>query len=205
MFKLRKHRRVKFCGTEIWCKIWRKTDLFFQKWHEEVSKFSQEHSKVSKLGLWWNSFIQSRKCISLKFIMDLCIMIINDAKIWMMQNLKRHWPVSSKLTWEIWWILIWAHETSKMFTLMGCFWLKYLMFELKKYRGVIYVWWHWRLMQNLKENLLVLSKRTWRICQIFTGNKWRFHYVQKSGKIKIKIKNNQMDLMQCENFILPWK
>ena len=41
-------------GTEDWRKIWRKTDLCFQKWHEELSKFSPEHSKVSKLGLWWN-------------------------------------------------------------------------------------------------------------------------------------------------------
>ena len=50
-----------------WCKIWRKTDLCVQKWREEFGKFSSEHSKVSKLGLCWNPFIKSRKCISLKF------------------------------------------------------------------------------------------------------------------------------------------
>ena len=85
---------------------------------------------------------------------------------------------------------------------MGFFYLKWKMYELKIYRGVIchdhkewckigggidlscqnwheefdkfwpkhtkiYIWWHWRLMQNLKENWFVLSKMTWRICQIF--------------------------------------
>ena len=62
------------------------------------------------------------------------------------------WPEHSKI--------------SKICTLMGCFWPKYIMFELKKVQRS-YVWWHWRLMQNLKENWLVLSKMTWRIWQIF--------------------------------------
>ena len=44
----------------------RKTDLWFGKWQEEFGNFSPEHSKVSKLGLWWNPFIQSRKCTGLK-------------------------------------------------------------------------------------------------------------------------------------------
>ena len=46
---------------EEWCKIWRKTDLWFAKWHENFGKFSPEHLKVSKLGLWWDHFVQSRK------------------------------------------------------------------------------------------------------------------------------------------------
>ena len=31
-----------------------------------------------------------------------------------------------------------------------------------------YVWWHWTLIQNLKENWLLLSKMTWGIWEIFT-------------------------------------
>ena len=31
-----------------------------------------------------------------------------------------------------------------------------------------YVWWHWKLVQNLKENWLVLPKLTWGIWKIFT-------------------------------------
>ena len=34
--------------TEEWCKIWRKTDLLFQKW-QEFGEFWSEHSKVSKI------------------------------------------------------------------------------------------------------------------------------------------------------------
>ena len=56
MFELKTYRRVMFDGTEYWCKIWRKTGFCFQKWHEEFGKFSPEHLKVSKFGLWWDSF-----------------------------------------------------------------------------------------------------------------------------------------------------
>ena len=40
IFELKKYRRVTFDGTEAWCKVWRKTDLCFLKWHEEFVKFS---------------------------------------------------------------------------------------------------------------------------------------------------------------------
>ena len=45
MFELKKacyvwlHWGVMFDCTEDWCKIWRKTDLCFLKWHEEFGKF----------------------------------------------------------------------------------------------------------------------------------------------------------------------
>ena len=73
---------VIFHDTEEWCKIWRKTNLWFGKWHEEFGKFSPEHWKVSKLGLSWDPFVQKRKCMSLKFTGDLCVMTMkNDTKI----------------------------------------------------------------------------------------------------------------------------
>ena len=50
-------------------------------------------------------------------------------------------------------------KLSKICTLMDCFWPKHIMFELKKIQRC-YVWWHWILMQNLRENWLVLSKIT---------------------------------------------
>ena len=117
MFELKKYRGVIFHDTEEWCKIWRKTDLWFGKWHEEFGKFSPEHSKVSKLGLWWDPFIQSRKCKSLNFTGGLCITTKK-----MMQNLERNWLVISKLAWGIWGILTWALE--KTCTLMDSFWPK---------------------------------------------------------------------------------
>ena len=73
MFDLKKYRGVIFHETERWCKIWRKTDLWFGKWHGEYGKCSPEHLKVSKLRLWWDPLIQSRKSMSLKFTEGLCV------------------------------------------------------------------------------------------------------------------------------------
>ena len=44
----KKYGEVIFDGTEYWYKVWEKTDLYFQKWHEEFSKFSPEHVRKSK-------------------------------------------------------------------------------------------------------------------------------------------------------------
>ena len=46
------------------CKIWRKTGLWFGKWHEASGKFSSEHLKVSELVFSWDHFAQNRKCTS---------------------------------------------------------------------------------------------------------------------------------------------
>ena len=51
-FDLKKSRGVTYHDNEEWCKIWRKTDLWFEKWHEEFGKVSPEHLEMSKLGLW---------------------------------------------------------------------------------------------------------------------------------------------------------
>ena len=67
---------------EEWYKIWRKTDLLLGKRLEEFGKFSPEDSQVSKLELWWDTFVQSRKCMTLKLTEELRVMPIkNDTKI----------------------------------------------------------------------------------------------------------------------------
>ena len=73
-----------FHGTEMWCKIWSKAGFEFGKWHEELSKFWPKHSKVSKFGLWWDSFIQSRECVEVKFEEELWRMKGNEewGKVW---------------------------------------------------------------------------------------------------------------------------
>ena len=66
-------------------------------------------------------------------------------------------------------------STQKIFTLMGCFWANYLLFELKKYRGVIFhdteewckIW--------INPDLMV-SKMAW-------GIGWTFIRAPKSLKI----------------------
>ena len=41
MFELNMYRRVMFDGNEDWCKIWKKTDLCFTKWHEDLANFNR--------------------------------------------------------------------------------------------------------------------------------------------------------------------
>ena len=83
-----------------------------------------------------------------------------------MQNLKRTWLVNSKLTWGIWRILSWALEKLKNFHFNGLLLTKvYNVWAKKIKRSSVRL--HWGLMQNLKENWLVLSKMTWRILQVF--------------------------------------
>ena len=82
LFELQKYRGGIFHDTEELCKFWRKTDQWFEKRHEKFGKFSPEHLKVSKLGLWWDPFVQSRKSMTLKFAEKLCAMTMkNDTKI----------------------------------------------------------------------------------------------------------------------------
>ena len=65
-----------------------------------------------------------------------------------------------------------AHsKISKIYTLMGWFWPKYIMFQLKKYRGVMFDctqdWYKvWR------KTGLCFQKLTWGIWQIFTRALW---------------------------------
>ena len=47
-FQLKKYRGVMSHDTEEWCKIWRKTDLLFQKW-QEFGEFWSEHSILQNL------------------------------------------------------------------------------------------------------------------------------------------------------------
>ena len=63
-FDQKKYRGVIVNDTEESCKIWRKTDLWFGKWHEEFGRFSSEHLKMSKLVLSWGPFVKNRKCTS---------------------------------------------------------------------------------------------------------------------------------------------
>ena len=96
LFELKKYRGVIFHDTEEWYKIWRKTHLWFGKWHEEFGKFSPDHLKVSKLGLWWDPLSK----VGEVWPQNLPRSYVSwQRKI--MQNLKRNWFVIWKLTWGI--------------------------------------------------------------------------------------------------------
>ena len=40
--------------------------------------FHQSMFKSKKLGLWWDPYIQSRKCMSLKFIGEFCVLTMKN-------------------------------------------------------------------------------------------------------------------------------
>ena len=90
-----------FDGTEYWCNIWNKTDLRFQIWHKEFSKFSSERFQKSEN---WDF-----DGILLSKVENLWAQSLQGSFVswqWkMIQNLKRNWLVSSKLTGGIWPIL----------------------------------------------------------------------------------------------------
>ena len=52
-------------------------------------------------------------------------------------------------------------KVSKIYTLMGSVWPKYIMFELKNYREVIFH--DTRVDAKIKKNWLMVWKMTWRI------------------------------------------
>ena len=113
------------------------------------------------MELWWGPFIQTRKCISLKFTEEFfagefCVMTMkNDAKFEeeLTGQLKINIRNLTKFGQS-------TQKSQKLMALMGFFWTKYIVFELKKVQGS-YVWRQWILIQHLEENWLVRSKMTW--------------------------------------------
>ena len=122
--------------------------------------------------MWW-ILIKALKSLS-NLLFDWCLLckvynvwpkkykgvLIHDAEVSC-----KIWRTDSKMT-GIWWIFTKALRNLKIFTFMGYFCPKYIMFELKKYRGVMFYdneeWWKiWRL------NWLVVWKMMWGICAKF--------------------------------------
>ena len=65
---------------EDWRKIWRKTDLLFQKW-QEFSEYWPEHSKASKIYISIGSYSAKYLIFDLKSIEELSFLTVkNDAK-----------------------------------------------------------------------------------------------------------------------------
>ena len=155
-FEIKKYRGVIFHETEEEYKIWRGIDLSFQNWYKEFDKFWSEHSKVSKIfplmGFFWAKYI----LFKLKKYRGVIFQETEEGyKIWRGINLSfQYWH---KEFYKFW------HEhskVSKIFTLMGSFWAKYILLELKKVERS-YLSWHRRMMQSLKKNWLVAWKMTW--------------------------------------------
>ena len=85
---------------------------------------------------------------------------------------------------------------------MGCFSPKYLMFELRKYQGFLCLM-TLKIDAKFEGKLTCSSKKDME-------NLANFHRLKNSdfileSKIVELNRNNQIDQMQCENFILHWK
>ena len=122
----KKYRGVIFHDPEDGCKIWRKTDLLFQKW-QEFSEIWPEHSKVYK---------------TCTFICSYC------AKYLMFDLKKYRWVIfhETEEGYKIWRGIVWSFQNwhkefdkfwpeyskvSKIFTLTGSFWAKLYCLSLK--------------------------------------------------------------------------
>ena len=71
MFELKKCRKVRFDHTEYWCKIWRKNDLWFQKWHRNLANFYQSMFESLNIGTLMGSFYLKYKMCELKIYRGL--------------------------------------------------------------------------------------------------------------------------------------
>ena len=176
--------------NEYWCNIWRKTDLFFQKWPEEFSQFSPEHV--------WKSKNWDFDGILLSKVENLWSRNLKGSFVswqWkMIQNLKRNWLVNSKLTWEIWQILTRALENPKnlhfnrpLLTRVCNTWAKKSIEEL----CLVTL----KLMQNLKETGLCFLKF------LLTG--WiviSFYKVKWQNLLKAELTDSLWKLPGCSQF-----
>ena len=163
LFELKKYRGVVFHDTEEWYKIWRGIDMSFQNWHGEFDEFWPEHLKISKILTLMGSFWAEYILFELKKYRGV---IFHDTEGW--YKLWRGIDLSFQ-NWQEEFDIVWLEhlQVSKIFPLMGSFWAKYILPELKKVQRS-YLSWHWRVIQNLETNRLVVLKLTWRNWQIFT-------------------------------------
>ena len=158
-------------------RIWTGMNLSFQNWHEEFDEFWHEHLKVSKIFILMRSFWAKYILFELKKYRGVIFHETEEGyKIWRGIDLSfknwhkefdKFWPERSKV--------------SKIFTLMGSLWAKYVLFELKKYREVIFheteerykIWraidssfqnWHKESVSYDYDFNKVLKKRLWHKC-----------------------------------------
>ena len=126
-----------FDCTQDWCKVWKRTGLFFQKLSWEIWKIFTRALESLWIGkVHWTRMASF--CLKLK---------IYELKIYrgVMDHKNEEWCenwrgiYSSVQNWHKEFDEFWPKHSKipKTCTLIGCFWPKY-MFELKKYRRAIF-------------------------------------------------------------------
>ena len=155
LFELKDYRRVVFRETEEGYKIWGGIELWFQVWHTEFDKFWLEHSNVSKIFTLIGSFWAKYILFDLKKYRAVIFHETEEGyKICRGIHLSfQNWHKESDKFWT-------GHsKVSKSFNLIGSFWARYMLFELKKVQRK-YLSGKWRAIQNLERNRVVVSKLT---------------------------------------------
>ena len=115
------------------------------------AKFERKLTRGLKTDIrnWANFHVSSQKSKNLHFYWILLFKPckVLDEKIhksyvsWhskVIHSLKKNWLLVPKMTWEIWWISMRAIASLKICTLMCYFFRKYIMYEPKKYKGVMH-------------------------------------------------------------------
>ena len=118
MFELKKYRGVMLDCTQDWYKVWRKTGLCFQKLKWGIWQIFTRALESFQIEILIASFCLKLKIYELKIYRGV---LCHDNKEWCKKRNEKFdefWPEHSKI--------------SKICTLMGFFWTKYIMFELKK-------------------------------------------------------------------------
>ena len=131
----------------------------------DIRNLGNFHQSTWKYWYWdFDGILLSkvRKCMILKLTGVLFVMTMKkDAKL--EEELTCHFKIDMRtfMSFDM------STRKSQKFAFNGLPLTKVCNIWVKKVQRS-YVWWHWTLMQNLKENWLLLSKMTWGICEIFT-------------------------------------
>ena len=131
---MKKYKRVMFHDTEECPKFEEKLTLGSKNDMKNLVSFNASSGK-------WIAYKVSAKKVQKNYLSW------HWKKI---QTLKKNWLFVWKMTWGNWWTLTQLVESLKIWTLMGYFCRKYLMFQQKKYRRTVlwkmtYIWfqkWH---------------------------------------------------------------
>ena len=90
------------------------------------------------------------------------------------QTSKKHWLFAWKITWGIWWILARVVETLKIYTLMGYFCRKYVMFGIKNTKELCL----WKVNYDFKN-----GTRNFRVLEKFSHKKLNSMLVKSSAHV----------------------
>ena len=121
----------------------------------------------------------------------------------MRQNLKKNQFFVSKMT-RIWWIFVRALKSVKNFHFDWSLSCKvYNVWPNKLQRS--YISWHWRVMQYLKKNWLVVWKMTRGIWADFHQHTWKCQRWYFHGILLSKVKNVRAKNLQRSYMLWQWR